>query len=60
LIFSANGNADERPRVWLRLGNAEPYQESTLVPEPGSFLLTAIAAAAWSFWELRRQSARAC
>jgi len=56
LIFSANGNADERPRIWLRLGSAEPYREYSAVPEPGSLVLTVIGAAAMGLGRLRRKS----
>ena len=55
LIFSADGNSDERPRVWLRLGNAEPYREYAPVPEPGSLALTAIGAAVFTLQKLRRR-----
>jgi hypothetical protein len=55
LIFSADGNSDERPRVWLRLGDPEPYREYAPVPEPGSLALTAIGAAVFTMRKLRRR-----
>ncbi len=60
LIFSANGNSDERPRLWLRLGSAEPFQEPadpSPVPEPSTLMLPALGLVTLTLFETRRRRA---